>query len=135
MAKGSRSSSIKANNVALKKKVFGPVETARAERMHAKLLELIAQPKPSAKSEDVEMDVKDGEDVEEASAKDTSSKAVSPPQEKPSEEMEVDAISKVGSMSKNRISKRKVNSRKSSMTFVTYKKGKKVGGGGSQKIY
>ncbi|KAF7935408.1 uncharacterized protein EAE97_008315 [Botrytis byssoidea] len=133
MAKGARSSSIKANNSALKAKVFGPVENARAERLNAKLMELISQPKPSAKTEDVSMEVKEGKD-EEASAKDTS-KATAAAQEKPSEEMEVDAISKVGSKSKNRISKRRVSSRKSQMTFTTYKNGKKVGGGRKQKIY
>ncbi|ATZ58790.1 hypothetical protein BCIN_16g04750 [Botrytis cinerea B05.10] len=133
MAKGARSSSIKANNSALKSKVFGPVENARAERMHAKLMELISQPKPSAKTEDVDMEAKEGKDGE-ASAKDTSNAAAAA-QEKPSEEMEVDAISKVGSKSKNRISKRKVSSRKSQMTFTTYKNGKKVGGGRKQKIY
>lgn len=47
MAKGARASSVKANNLALKKNVFGPVETARNERLHAKLAALIAQPKPS----------------------------------------------------------------------------------------
>ncbi|TGO40010.1 hypothetical protein BHYA_0044g00520 [Botrytis hyacinthi] len=133
MAKGARSSSIKANNSALKAKVFGPVENARAERLNAKLMELISQPKPSAKTEDVNMEAKEGKD-EEASAKD-SSKATAAAQEKPSEEMEVDAISKVGSKSKNRISKRRVSSRKSQMTFTTYKNGKKVGGGRKQKIY
>lgn len=45
MAKSARSSRTKANNQALKKKVFGPVETARNERMNAKLLELAKQPK------------------------------------------------------------------------------------------
>ncbi|KAJ8068427.1 hypothetical protein OCU04_003984 [Sclerotinia nivalis] len=133
MAKGARSSSIKANNSALKAKVFGPVETARAERLNAKLMELISQPKPSAKTEDIDMEGKEGKDVE-ASAKDTSNDAAAA-QEKPSEKMEVDAISKVGSKSKNRISKRKVSSRKSQMTFTTYKNGKKVGGGRKQKIY
>ncbi|KAF7944461.1 hypothetical protein EAE96_010852 [Botrytis aclada] len=133
MAKGARSSSIKANNSALKAKVFGPVEDARAERMHAKLMELISQPKPSEKTVDVDMEGKEGKG-EEASAKDTSN-ATAPAQEKPSEEMEVDAISKVGSKSKNRISKRRVSSRKSQMTFTTYKNGKKVGGGRKQKIY
>ncbi|TGO55206.1 hypothetical protein BCON_0095g00200 [Botryotinia convoluta] len=133
MAKGARSSSIKANNSALKAKVFGPVENARAERLNAKLMELISQPKPSAKTEDVDMEGKEGKG-EEASAKDTSN-ATAAAKEKPSEEMEVDAISKVGSKSKNRISKRKVSSRKSQMTFTTYKNGKKVGGGRKQKIY
>ncbi|QSZ37860.1 hypothetical protein DSL72_008960 [Monilinia vaccinii-corymbosi] len=135
MAKGARSSSNKANNVALKNKVFGPVENARAERMHAKLMELISQPKPSAKSEDVEMEAEEAKDGEGVSSKDSLISAASTAQEKPSEEMEVDAISKVGSTSKNRVSKRRVSRRKSSMTFVTYKKGKKVGGGGKQKVY
>lgn len=60
MAKGARSSSRKANNVALKAKVFGPVESARNERMQAKLLALIAQPKPSQVQKDVEMEVTEG---------------------------------------------------------------------------
>lgn len=64
MAKGARSSSNKANNVALKKKIFGPVETARAERMHAKLLELIAQPRATEKTEDIDMEAKEGKDGE-----------------------------------------------------------------------
>jgi hypothetical protein len=54
MAKSSRSSAIKTNNQRLKKNVFGPVETARAERLSAKLLEIAAQPKPQ---KDVEMEV------------------------------------------------------------------------------
>ena len=45
MAKSSRSSRLKKNNAVLKKKVFGPVETARIERQNAKLLELAKQPK------------------------------------------------------------------------------------------
>ena len=58
MAKGARASSIKANNAALKSKVFGPVETARTERLSAKLLALAAAPRPSAQKEtgDVTMD-------------------------------------------------------------------------------
>lgn len=45
MGKSSRSSAIKKNNQALKKKVFGPVETARIERQNAKLLALAQAPK------------------------------------------------------------------------------------------
>ena len=45
MGKSSRSSAIKKNNQVLKKKVFGPVETARIERQNAKLLELAKAPK------------------------------------------------------------------------------------------
>lgn len=46
MAKSSRSSRVKKNNSVLKKKVFGPVETARMQRQNAKLLALTQQPKP-----------------------------------------------------------------------------------------
>ena len=53
MAKSKRSSVTKVNNQRLKAKVFGPVETARAERLSAKLLALAAEPKPV---KDVEMD-------------------------------------------------------------------------------
>ena len=37
MAKGARASSKKANRTKLRANVFGPVEQARAERLHAKL--------------------------------------------------------------------------------------------------
>ncbi|EMD67593.1 hypothetical protein GGP41_007464 [Bipolaris sorokiniana] len=46
MAKGLRASSKKANRTKLRARVFGPVEQARMERLHAKLLETIQQPKP-----------------------------------------------------------------------------------------
>ncbi|KAI0166443.1 hypothetical protein GGR57DRAFT_26445 [Xylariaceae sp. FL1272] len=52
MAKSSRASSRKANNQRLKAKVFGPVESARAERLSARLLELAAQPKPERPESD-----------------------------------------------------------------------------------
>lgn len=55
MAKGARASTKKANNVRLKAGVFGPVESARNERLSAKLLELASQPKP--RKEDVVMEV------------------------------------------------------------------------------
>jgi hypothetical protein len=55
MAKGARASTKKANNGRLKAGVFGPVESARNERLSAKLLELASQPKP--KKDDVVMDV------------------------------------------------------------------------------
>ena len=45
MAKSARSSAIKKNKSALKKKVFGPVEAARNERLSAKLLELASKPR------------------------------------------------------------------------------------------
>lgn len=57
MAKGARASSKKANRTKLRARVFGPVEQARAERLHAKLLETIAQPKP----ERTEMETEESE--------------------------------------------------------------------------
>ncbi|KAK4197451.1 hypothetical protein QBC40DRAFT_232197 [Triangularia verruculosa] len=71
MGKSSRASTIKANNRRLKANVFGPVEAARAARLHAKLAEVIAQPKPV---KEVEMDdepaeaAKEAETVEDESA-------------------------------------------------------------------
>lgn len=58
MAKGSRASTIKANNAKLKSGVFGPIETERTARLSAKLLELASQPKPvpRTRKEDVDMD-------------------------------------------------------------------------------
>lgn len=56
MAKGSRSSVRKTNNQALKARVFGPVETARTERLSQKLLELAQQPRPQKNEMDVEKD-------------------------------------------------------------------------------
>lgn len=47
MAKSARASKIKSNNSKLKSRVFGPIETARTERLSAKLLELASQPRPS----------------------------------------------------------------------------------------
>ena len=60
MAKGARASTIKANNSKLKSRVFGPIETARTERLSAKLLELASQPKPKSKDVDVVMDAESG---------------------------------------------------------------------------
>lgn len=54
MAKSARASAVKKNNQRLKKKVFGPVESARNERLGAKLLELANQPKPPRTEMEVE---------------------------------------------------------------------------------
>ncbi|KAG9628927.1 hypothetical protein KCU64_g17681, partial [Aureobasidium melanogenum] len=54
MGKGLRSSVNKTNNRKLKKNVFGPVETARTERLSQKLLELASQPKPPKSDMEVE---------------------------------------------------------------------------------
>lgn len=56
MAKSARASGVKKNKQNLKKKVFGPVETARNDRLSAKLLELASQPKPPKAEMDVEQD-------------------------------------------------------------------------------
>lgn len=47
MAKGLRASSERANRRKLRAGVFGPVEKARAERLHAKMLEIIQAEKPA----------------------------------------------------------------------------------------
>jgi hypothetical protein len=56
MAKSARASKVKSNNQKLKRNVFGPVESARTERLSAKLQELISQPKPSEAKKEVEME-------------------------------------------------------------------------------
>jgi hypothetical protein len=63
MAKSSRASSRKANNQRLKANVFGPIESARNERLSARLLELAAAPKPQ-KAEDDEMKIVADEEQE-----------------------------------------------------------------------
>ncbi|KAL2754662.1 hypothetical protein ACRALDRAFT_1076277 [Sodiomyces alcalophilus JCM 7366] len=60
MAKSARASSRKANNLRLKKNVFGPVEAARAERLAAKLKAIVEQEKPSREA-DINM-IEVGED-------------------------------------------------------------------------
>ncbi|KAL1642493.1 hypothetical protein SLS61_009644 [Didymella pomorum] len=56
MAKGLRASSERTNRRKLRANVFGPVEKARAERLHAKLLATINSEKP-ARPEKKEIDV------------------------------------------------------------------------------
>ena len=58
MAKSARASAVKKNKSNLKKRVFGPVETARNDRLSAKLLELASQPKPPKAEMEVEQDGK-----------------------------------------------------------------------------
>jgi hypothetical protein len=48
MAKGLRASSKKSNKASLRQKVFGPVESARKERLSTKLLELVSRPQSIA---------------------------------------------------------------------------------------
>ncbi|KAK4501202.1 hypothetical protein PRZ48_007009 [Zasmidium cellare] len=84
MAKSARSSRTKANNQALKKKVFGPVETARNERLNAKLLELAQQPKEQMEIEEVEQ-----EEPEET----TTSKANEQAGDEPTEDVDMEKTS------------------------------------------
>ena len=55
MAKGLRSSTKKANKAVLRRRVFGPVEDARKERLSAKLLELASKSRPKTTEVDVQM--------------------------------------------------------------------------------
>ena len=54
MARSLRSNRGQVNKSNLRKKVFNPVEHARAERLSAKLLELAQQPKPERTEMEVE---------------------------------------------------------------------------------
>ncbi|KAL1302503.1 hypothetical protein AAFC00_002892 [Neodothiora populina] len=74
MAKGARNSVRKTNNRVLKAKVFGPVETARAERLNAKLMELVSQPKPAREEMEVEQ-TDDAAKAKKADAESTSTAA------------------------------------------------------------
>ncbi|KAH7041132.1 uncharacterized protein B0I36DRAFT_312205 [Microdochium trichocladiopsis] len=108
MAKSSRSSTRKANNQRLKANVFGPVESARAERLSAKLLEIAAQPKPT---KDDDMKVVDDVDAEEDNDGEPKAEA----------SMDVDATKPAASSSsskKNRVSKRRKTSK---IVFPKYK--------------
>ncbi|CAI6333440.1 unnamed protein product [Periconia digitata] len=61
MAKGLRASSTKSNRTALRSRVFEPVENARLERLHQKLLEVAQQPKPeNPKKNEMELDAPEG---------------------------------------------------------------------------
>lgn len=61
MAKGLRSSVKKSNRTKLRARVFQPVEEARLERLHQKLLETAQQPKPeTAKEKEMDVDSAEG---------------------------------------------------------------------------
>ncbi|KAK3179248.1 major facilitator super transporter protein [Lecanicillium sp. MT-2017a] len=100
MAKSSRSSTKKANNQRLAATVFGPAESARAERLSAKLLALAKQPKPEA---DINMD-----DEPEAEAE----------EEQGSTKMDVDSARSKPRGIRKRIDKRK--QKKASIVFPKY---------------
>ncbi|KAF2273840.1 uncharacterized protein EI97DRAFT_435756 [Westerdykella ornata] len=89
MAKGLRSSVKKANRSKLRARVFGPAEAARNERLHAKLLEAVQQPKPEPpKKSDMEIDSSDSAEVMEvdeaaaATAETTAASSISKTQAK-----------------------------------------------------
>ncbi|CAK7564240.1 MAG: hypothetical protein SEPTF4163_002127 [Sporothrix epigloea] len=110
MAKSARASSRKNNNQKLKKNVFGPVESARTERLSAKLMELVAQQIPAREEKTDENAMEEGNEEpnpsdqleEEASAMEVDE---SRPAKKP--------------LGKKRIEKRKV--KKGSIVFPKYK--------------
>ncbi|RKF82384.1 putative glycosylphosphatidylinositol anchor synthesis protein [Golovinomyces cichoracearum] len=56
MAKGARSSRQKENKTKLRRKIFGPQESARTERLSAKLLELASRPKSVLNTTTMEID-------------------------------------------------------------------------------
>ncbi|KAH9221150.1 hypothetical protein DL95DRAFT_519569 [Leptodontidium sp. 2 PMI_412] len=118
MAKGARASTKKANNVKLKSKVFGPVETDRTARLSAKLLALAAQPKPKPAEKDVEMEAED------VATEETVAPVAEP---KESEAMEVDGGSaKPNSKSGKGEIKRRASKRRSGIVFPKYNERSKV---------
>ncbi|KKY20668.1 hypothetical protein UCDDS831_g04715 [Diplodia seriata] len=124
MAKGSRSSVRKTNNQALKRKVFGPVETARTERLSQKLLELAQQPAPSKNEMEVE---KDEPENGAAQAKAPADQA---------EAMEVDgAKPSMSSLKKKsgRVQKKRRGKSTSTITFTNLRKGKAAGKKGGKR--
>ncbi|KAM0699993.1 hypothetical protein Q7P36_000204 [Cladosporium allicinum] len=78
MAKGLRASRTKKNNQALSKRVFGPVEAARNERLSAKLLALAQQPK--APREEMEIEKESADKDSGAAAEGTPSLSIPIPQ-------------------------------------------------------
>ncbi|KAK1769294.1 hypothetical protein QBC33DRAFT_568247 [Phialemonium atrogriseum] len=114
MAKSSRASSVKNNNQQLKKNVFGPVESARTERLSAKLLEIAAQAKTSRPENEKEM-----EDVETTSTDQKTAPTVTE-----EETMDIDsgakAVKRKLTLGRKGIEKRR-RSKKSSIVFPKYK--------------
>jgi hypothetical protein len=161
MAKGARASTKKANHQKLKSRVFGPVESARTERLSAKLLELASQPKSKPVKEDIVMDSEEGMGYSSSFALrfwqniQVLQKLMRPPLRANSQrvralsetltavadfscaEMEVDQEATKSSdrpktSSKGRIEKRRQH-RKASIVFPKYIKGKRIGGSRGKK--
>lgn len=109
MAKSSRASTRKANNQRLAKSLFGPVESARAERLSAKLLEIASQSKAERKAEENAME--GVEEVAEDAAATSTANA--------DESMDIDSKTKPVRKGLNR---KKIGVRKrSSIVFPKYK--------------
>ncbi|KAH7308224.1 hypothetical protein B0I35DRAFT_483496 [Stachybotrys elegans] len=72
MAKSSRASTRKSNNHRRAVNVYGPAETARAERLSARLLELAKQPKPEPSEMKIDEDEEDESKNEDSKGLDTS---------------------------------------------------------------
>ncbi|KIH90700.1 hypothetical protein SPBR_01073 [Sporothrix brasiliensis 5110] len=113
MAKSARASSRKNNNQKLKKNVFGPVESARTERLSAKLMELAAQPAPVKEAKE---DPNAMEDVADANEEPTPSDQLK--EETSAMEVDSGAILKKP-LGKKRIEKRRA--KKGSIVFPKYK--------------
>ncbi|KJR86348.1 uncharacterized protein SPSK_02795 [Sporothrix schenckii 1099-18] len=113
MAKSARASSRKNNNQKLKKNVFGPVESARTERLSAKLMELAAQPAPVKEAKE---DPNAMEDVADADEEPTPSDQLK--EEASAMEVDSGAILKKP-LGKKRIEKRRA--KKGSIVFPKYK--------------
>lgn len=126
MAKGLRSSRNKANKSKLRSNVFGPAESARKERLSAKLIELSSKSQP--KSED-DMKMANGEKVMTQEISEVSEAPV-PASE---EEMDIDQAKQPSSTtasvsrSSGQIQKRGRGKARAAMVFPIYKKGKRVG--------
>ncbi|KZM20168.1 hypothetical protein ST47_g5198 [Ascochyta rabiei] len=123
MAKGLRASTERANRRKLRANVFGPVEKARADRLHAKLLATINSEKP-APPEKKQMDVdEEGMDPPASSclprANDTA--AATEAKEDLSKDMDVDAKSSAKKPNRGQNDRRTKNQRarkpRNSMTF------------------
>ncbi|KAF6241569.1 hypothetical protein HO173_000280 [Letharia columbiana] len=126
MAKGLRSSRNKANKSKLRSNVFGPAESARKERLSAKLIELASKIQ-SNPEEDLKM--VDREKVTEQEI------AKEPEAHVPASEEEMDndqakqpsSTTELVSRSTSRVQKRGRGKARASMVFPIYKKGKRVG--------
>ncbi|CAK7265025.1 hypothetical protein SEPCBS119000_001300 [Sporothrix epigloea] len=110
MAKSARASSRKNNNQKLKKNVFGPVESARTERLSAKLMELVAQQLPVKEDKTDENAMEEGnEEANPSSQLEDVASAMEVDESRPAKK----------SLDKKRIGKRK--SKKGSIVFPRYK--------------